>query len=376
MLVAAALFQSLAFAVFLLTGRFRGSFANRLLCAAFLLMAAVKADQLYQMRGGLLAYPGWGFVLAPLQPLLTPAIFFFVRARTNPSFQWRRAHAAHLIPAALYLLYLFTIFFRFGIEEKQALIEAQALSTPLNVFVVPALFDLVQIGYIVASVVVLARHGLALDRWFSRVDDKNLAWLKQLLIAWAAVFALHLLWVIGSGISGAASAGGWVMLALNAAHFVLINILLMLAIVDFVSQPKAAAVRYAASAQSAEERLALYQRAAHILEERRLFLDADLTLQELAEAVGAPARDLSEAINGGGEETFYSVVNKARIVFAKDRLIADPAARIIDIAFASGFNSKSAFNETFKKYAGQTPSQWRASSHPKQPLAPAQPAAE
>src|SRR5262245_5610957 len=98
MLVGATLLQALAFAAFLLTDRLRGSLANRILCGALLLMAAIKADQLYQLRGGLESYPGWGFVLAPLQPLLTPALFFFILARTDANFRWRRFHLAHLIP--------------------------------------------------------------------------------------------------------------------------------------------------------------------------------------------------------------------------------------------------------------------------------------
>jgi AraC-like DNA-binding protein len=40
--------------------------------------------------------------------------------------------------------------------------------------------------------------------------------------------------------------------------------------------------------------------------------------------------------------------------------MSDPATRILDVAFASGFNSKSTFNETFRKYAGATPTVWRS----------------
>lgn len=361
-LVAATFLQALAFASLLLADRFRASIANRFLLAALLLMAAVKADQFYQMSGGLSAYPEWGFVLAPLQPLLTPALFFFVRARVNREFRLRAAHAAHLAPAVVYFIYLYAIYFGLSAEEKRTLVESGGLATTLNAFIVPALSDLLQLGYVAASLVVLSRHGFSLGRWFSRIDDKNLSWLKQLLAAWAAVFLLHFAWMFGvfQGSSFALA----VMLVLNAAHFVFINLLLMLAIVDHAALPAAAPLKYAASAQGQGEREALFRRAAAALQERRLFLDADLTLQDLADALGTPARDLSEAINGAGAETFYSFVNRARVDFAKERLLAEPGVRILDVALASGFNSKSTFNETFRKYAGTTPSAWRASAAP------------
>ena len=80
------LFQAVIFAAILLLRPFSKAFPNRLLAAALLLVAATKADQLYQTLGGFSAYPQFGFILAPLQGLLTPCLYLSVLARTDSNF--------------------------------------------------------------------------------------------------------------------------------------------------------------------------------------------------------------------------------------------------------------------------------------------------
>ena len=80
---------------------------------------------------------------------------------------------------------------------------------------------------------------------------------------------------------------------------------------------------------------------------------------ELASRLAATPRELSEAINGVGKQTFYDFVNHYRREAAKDALIKDPASQVLEIAFDCGFNSKSTFNQLFKKATGLTPTAFR-----------------
>jgi AraC-like DNA-binding protein len=78
--------------------------------------------------------------------------------------------------------------------------------------------------------------------------------------------------------------------------------------------------------------------------------------------MGVGERDLSQALNHSLRRHFFDFINQARIEHAQ-ALIADDLDRrktLLDIAYASGFNSKSSFNTAFKKHAGQTPSAYRA----------------
>ncbi|MHA7873661.1 MAG: hypothetical protein ACX939_15030, partial [Hyphococcus sp.] len=182
--------QALLFAGFFLARAPRAA-SSWFLIAALVIMAAIKADQLYQTLGGLTFYPQYGFVLAPIQAAMTPALYLFVAARTTPDFALRRAHLLHLIPAALMAAYLFALYYRLDVDAKAALVASGGLATPVNRLLVPLAGDAVQLGYILAAYRRLERFGVSLKSWFATIEDRNLVWMKRLLTAWGAVFVLH-----------------------------------------------------------------------------------------------------------------------------------------------------------------------------------------
>lgn len=98
-----------------------------------------------------------------------------------------------------------------------------------------------------------------------------------------------------------------------------------------------------------------------LMEKDRVFLDAELNLQQLARKVGIHYNYLSRIINEKFGLSYNDYINGYRIEEAK-RMLADPgqAGRtILDIAYDTGFYSKSVFNTAFKKVTGMTPSQYR-----------------
>jgi AraC-like DNA-binding protein len=87
------------------------------------------------------------------------------------------------------------------------------------------------------------------------------------------------------------------------------------------------------------------------------YLDGELRLSQLAESLDMPAHHLSQVINVTRQQTFFDFINRHRINHAESLLI-DPnsASNMLEIALASGFNSKASFNRIFKKETGMTPS--------------------
>lgn len=92
-----------------------------------------------------------------------------------------------------------------------------------------------------------------------------------------------------------------------------------------------------------------------------LFRSAELTLPELAEKLGYSRTELSRIINLGGNMNFYDFINKLRVEDVRNRLEneAESKASILEVAFDSGFNTKSTFHASFKKWTGLTPSLYR-----------------
>lgn len=93
------------------------------------------------------------------------------------------------------------------------------------------------------------------------------------------------------------------------------------------------------------------------MNERKLYLDNQLNLPALAKSINASCNDTSFAINELYGDNFYNFVNKYRIEEAKKLLLSTRynQLNILGIAYESGFNSKTTFNTTFKKYTGCSP---------------------
>ncbi len=89
----------------------------------------------------------------------------------------------------------------------------------------------------------------------------------------------------------------------------------------------------------------------------KLYLSPGLKLADLAAASGLTAREASQAINACFGENFSSYINRYRARHARDLLEqAGERRTLMEIALESGFNSKTAFNEFFKRETGVAPS--------------------
>ena len=93
----------------------------------------------------------------------------------------------------------------------------------------------------------------------------------------------------------------------------------------------------------------------------KVYLESELTMPKLAKLVKCSVNHLSQAVNSGFGMSFFDFLNSYRIEEAKAMLSqSKPQSQaILDISFAVGFNSNSAFYAAFKKATGQTPAQYR-----------------
>lgn len=115
------------------------------------------------------------------------------------------------------------------------------------------------------------------------------------------------------------------------------------------------------ASEPAPEQLAMAEELNDFLLSKRPYLDPELTVGKLSAELGWSARQLSEVINRAERVSFSRKINAMRVDEAK-RLLADPAMTersVLDIGLSAGFNSKSAFNLMFKRFAGCTPREFR-----------------
>ena len=93
------------------------------------------------------------------------------------------------------------------------------------------------------------------------------------------------------------------------------------------------------------------------------YLEETLSLSEISSAVGIPSHHFSMTINIEKKQNFHNFINDYRVEESKkileDKNFSDTT--ILDIAYKSGFQSKSVFNRVFKQITGQSPKDYRTS---------------
>jgi AraC-like DNA-binding protein len=107
---------------------------------------------------------------------------------------------------------------------------------------------------------------------------------------------------------------------------------------------------------------ALKERVSTYIEKNEPYLDPDVSLRSLANALEIHPNQLSWLLNDGFGKNFNEFINHHRVEAFK-KLAVDPAnahLTILAIAYDCGFNSKTVFNTYFKKETGLTPKQFLA----------------
>lgn len=153
----------------------------------------------------------------------------------------------------------------------------------------------------------------------------------------------------------------------HGAEFISLNGDAAASITDFYDIPDIGKVegvrsrKYAKSGLCDKQLLEYKTRLTDIMRSEQLFLQPDLTLPKLAEAVRCSVNHLSQVINAGFGVSFFDYVNRYRVDYAKALLASldEHNGAILNVAFTVGFNSNSAFYAAFKKCVGQTPAQYR-----------------
>ncbi|MEN1783558.1 MAG: AraC family transcriptional regulator [Bacteroidota bacterium] len=120
-------------------------------------------------------------------------------------------------------------------------------------------------------------------------------------------------------------------------------------------------VKYSASVLDQEVLGTLSETIQKLFQEDTVYLNPQITLNEVASAVGSTPKIVSQVINTTTGKNFSEYVNAHRVEKAKT-LLRSPAAqkeKIASIAYDSGFNNVTSFNTAFKAMTGQTPSEFR-----------------
>lgn len=118
--------------------------------------------------------------------------------------------------------------------------------------------------------------------------------------------------------------------------------------------------KYEKSGLSEDEAKAIMKKMNEFMDSEKPYVNSNLSIQDLSESVAIPVHTISEITNGLMGQNFFDYVNNYRVEEFK-RLAKESKeeeVKILHLAFDAGFSSKTSFNTAFKKFTGNTPSQY------------------
>lgn len=101
-----------------------------------------------------------------------------------------------------------------------------------------------------------------------------------------------------------------------------------------------------------------YQRLNTYFEDRKPYLDGDLTIADVAKELYTNKLYVSQAISRCSGKNFCQFVNYHRVKYSVDLFRADPHLKVSQLAEMSGFHTVASFNMAFKLNLGESPSEW------------------
>jgi AraC-like DNA-binding protein len=97
------------------------------------------------------------------------------------------------------------------------------------------------------------------------------------------------------------------------------------------------------------------------MESDKLFLNPELTLNDVVAKTRIPQKQISGVLNQHVNQSFNEFVNHYRVDEVKRRLAegADDHLTISGLALECGFNSNATFQRAFKQITGMTPGNYK-----------------
>lgn len=364
-----AFFVSLLLSVFLITVKTKNKLSNRLF-AGYLILSAVSISGFF-----IYDYIINNFLILEIfrwtsSLFIIPIFYLYVLAVSYSDFQFKPKHLLHAIPFVLLNLVLVPRLFLANNYEKKYFFEH--IRHMPELYYTHILFVLQFVFYGTAVFLILKKYRKIYLENYANSDTATYNWLFQMTLYFLTFYCFVIfknllifthyndmfVWVnVILGIMFLFIMCWFVLKALNNPElFRGIDSKLQLT-KDMIYEPET---------ENMQDTIISTQIASlkNHMESKEPYLDPSLTIQEIANQINLPVRDLSVLINHHMNQHFFDFINEYRIQKAMKILKNNSKNHltILEILYEVGFNSKSSFNTSFKKYTKLTPTDFRKNS--------------
>lgn len=348
--------------------------SNYLLVGFMLLYVIIPIDKLItygeSFRAAVLTISPNLFLLGEIALFLEgPILFWYAKSLVYKEFRFRRSDLLHLIPLAIYLVYAYTMFYRFDAAYKVELISTLKVFEHWSFKYFFVFRDWTRVFYSVLALSVVLEYRAEIRERFSQLERIDMNWLLSLVVGFMILRIWMFLESLGSMtyllIQGDATETYITVMSasgLMVGYYIFILMFTMI----FFSLSYSPVFEGVEGSKSEDRRpngfdSDLVSRLKEMMETDKPHLKHHITLEALADKLNVSPRVLSAMLNRSFGKNFFEFINDYRVQEAK-RLLSDPAwadQPMVEIFGEAGFSSKSAFNNFFKRIEGITPREFR-----------------
>jgi AraC-like DNA-binding protein len=347
--------------------------ANHLLSLLLFVLAFLVFEIFLGYTGYIQYVPVLVNLEEPAAFLIGPLTYFYTLALLKPNFQFRwKWHGVHLIPCFLQFIgrvpfYLQSNAFKlrdtaysFHQPVEQWIPAKKIWYFPEHDFLVSFWLDVVTLTFIfsyhVYSIRLIHQHVKKRNESLWNVSDLSLRWLIRIL----GLFSAFLLIVAFFSLTSEDDTGD-IYIATNCSFiFYSLSFYLITHLQASVAE-KDQRKKYERSVLDRAMIADIQRKLENFIHTEKPYLNSELTMPLLADQLKVSMHHLSQVINEQYGLNFSDFINQYRIEEMKTKLTDTRYHhfKIEQIAFDTGFNSKSTFQAAFKKFTGRTPSEYR-----------------
>lgn len=336
--------------------------------AVFLLLFSISmiGTVLYDQRI-VVAYPHLGLITAPFGISMGFTLFLYVKSLSEKNYQFRKWQWLHLLPVLISILILMP-FYLLPIEEKRVAMDASYEGFPWLWKVNFIFSTAINSCYIIATMITITRHERHIKQLYSNTEHKSLIWVRHFLTAGISTFIICIIMslfdiAMADTISNVMFSFVIYVMGYRALRQPEIFSEFTEQTLEDTDEPSLIKIpsKYSKSGLTEEKAKLLASKLDDLFYKEKIYLNPELTLQELSDRLGITPHLVSQLLNQIKEQSFFDFVNSFRVEHFKENVKKPENAHLslLAIALDSGFNSKAAFNSVFKKVTGTTPSAFR-----------------
>ncbi len=301
-------------------------------------------------------FPVLHFIYKPLYCLWVPLFYFYVRYCFSSDFKLKKKHLVHLIPFFSFLIFFLMIWMVKGnyyiwqnLYKPYTFLSYTSLAVDLTVKLQYLFYNFLMIRSLVK-----VEKNRNLQQAVTPTLGIEIRWLRFIVYGYALGCVSGIVIFVSNFLNNLVTPT--INMVSISYFFLFFFAIFYNTITNKLYDDE---VKHKTVLLPNTDMQLLMKRIGELVVGGKMYLEPELTLQQIASALNEKERNISQAINTIQHRNLNDYINSLRIEHACRLLLADKQKPVFEVMYESGFSTKGSFNLAFKKTTGKTPTQYR-----------------